>query len=244
VNSLRKAQQLLQEHSVTPLNRARNAAFQVQLALAQGDLPGAIAMADQAGQNADAHPFYPFLGLIPARLHLAQEQKSAARAYLDDCFEKASQAGWGYGLLAIRVLQALAAEHMQAALDDLIPALKQGQMEGYIRTFVDVGQSLVPLLREAAQRGVAPEYVGEILNVMGETAVPMDKDGQTMVEPLSEREMEVMRLVAAGLSNREIADQLVLSLGTVKTHVHHIYGKLEVRNRAQAIARARELNLY
>ena len=133
---------------------------------------------------------------------------------------------------------------MEAALDDIIPALRQGHADGYIRTFTDVGQPLVPLLREAAQRGVTPEYVGEILGAMGETVIQMDKDGQALVEALSERELEVMRLVAAGLSNREIADQLVLSLGTVKTHIHHIYGKLEVRNRAQAIARARELNLY
>jgi LuxR family maltose regulon positive regulatory protein len=91
---------------------------------------------------------------------------------------------------------------------------------------------------------VTPEYVGEILAAIGETALQMDEDGQILVEPLSERETEVMRLVAAGLSNREIADQLVLSLGTVKTHIHHIYGKLDVRNRAQAIARARELKIY
>jgi LuxR family maltose regulon positive regulatory protein len=182
--------------------------------------------------------------LTPARLLLAQDQQSAARDYLNDCFHKASQEGWGYGLLALRVLRSRAAGDRQAALDDLIPALEQAQPEGFIRTFVDAGQPLVPLLREAARRGVTPEYVGEILAAMGETALQMDKDGQILVEPLSKRETEVMRLVAAGLSNREIADQLVLSLGTVKTHIHHIYGKLEVRNRAQAIARARELKLY
>ena len=85
------------------------------------------------------------------------------------------------------------------------------------------------------------DYVGEILAVIGKTA----KTSLTseLVEPLSEREIEVLRLLVAGLSNREIAGKLVLSLGTVKTHIHNIYGKLGVRNRAEAIARTRELEL-
>jgi LuxR family maltose regulon positive regulatory protein len=70
-----------------------------------------------------------------------------------------------------------------------------------------------------------------------------EQPAQPLVEPLSQREMEVLQLVATGLSNREIAERLIISVGTVKTHVHHIYGKLGVRDRAQAIVRARELNL-
>ena len=91
---------------------------------------------------------------------------------------------------------------------------------------------------------MTPEYVGEIPAAMGEAISQIDMDGQALVEPLSEQEMEAMRLVAAGLSNRDIADQLVPSLGTAKTHNHHIYDKLEMSNSAQAITRVHELNLY
>jgi LuxR family maltose regulon positive regulatory protein len=215
----------------------------VQVALLQGDLPGAAAWAEQAGQNADAHPFYPFLGLTPARLLLAQNRKAAALEYLQSCFEMAVHAGWGYGRITVRIMQALAAARPEEAHDRLIQALTWAQPEGFIRTFADAGAPLVPLLQEAALRGITPDYVGEILAAIGEKPRTITPDLAPLVEPLSEREIEVLRLVVAGLSNREIAGKLILSLGTVKTHIHNIYGKLDARNRAQVIARARELNL-
>jgi LuxR family maltose regulon positive regulatory protein len=244
VQQIRKSQHLLQEHTVTPINRARCAALQVQLALAQGDLPGATGLAGEAGENADIHPFYPFLGLTPARLFLAQANREAALDFLTDCYQRALQAGWSYALLEIAVLRALATQRMDDAMDILLPALQQGQEQGCIRTFADAGQPLVPLLRQAALCGIAPEYLGQILSALGEQLKETSRGDQALLEPLSERELQVMRLVVAGLSNRQIADQLVLSLGTVKTHIHHIYGKLDVRNRAQAIARVRELHLF
>lgn len=226
-----------------PLTRARAASVHFQLALLQDDLTAAQTWAENAGESADAHPFYPFLGLTPARLLLAQERKAAARAYLSERFEMASQAGWGYGLVALRALQALAAGTIEEGQQLLKDALRRGEPEGFIRTFADCGEPLVPLLQETARRGTSPDYVRRILNALEEGSHPGGTSTIHMVEALSEREMEVLRLLVAGLSNREISRKLYISLGTVKTHIHNIYGKLSARNRAQAIARAREKHL-
>jgi len=129
-------------------------------------------------------------------------------------------------------------------MEVLLPALKEGREQGCIRVFADAGSGIVPLLRQAVLHGISPEYIGQILMALGEQTGTADQSEGALLEPLSDRELQVMRLVATGLSNRQIADQLVLSLGTVKTHIHHIYGKLDVRNRAQAIARVRELQLF
>jgi LuxR family maltose regulon positive regulatory protein len=95
---------------------------------------------------------------------------------------------------------------------------------------------------EAAQRGESPEYIGKILAAIGEEA-DRDTSSAALVEQLSEREIEVLRLVSAGLSNREIAEKLYLSPGTIKTHVHNICGKLGVTNRTQAVMHARDLKI-
>ena len=113
------------------------------------------------------------------------------------------------------------------------------EAEGFIRTFVEAGEKLIPLLREAARSGIAPDYIGRILSAFG--AEP--KTSMPLVESLSERELEVLRLVTAGLSNREIAEKLVISTGTAKTHVHNVCGKLGVRNRTEAAMKAKELGL-
>ena len=101
---------------------------------------------------------------------------------------------------------------------------------------------LIHIIQEAARKGIAPEYVGKILTAIRK-ANKLLPDQTPLVESLSEREFEVLCLIVAGLSNREIAEQLVISLGTAKTHIHNIYGKLGVSSRAQAIARAREYKL-
>lgn len=248
VDALQRSHKLVPDDDLAPPTRARRAACHVLVALSQNDLTAAQAWSEQAGANTYAHSLYRFLGLNPARLLLASGQKDAAAKLLADCAAQAAQGGWGYGLLAVHILQALAAPTTSEAVPFLRQALQIGQPEGFIRSFVEEGQALVPLLQEAAAQGVHPEYVGRILNAFDPTAAAASTKGRagasdSLVEPLSERELEVLRLVAAGLSNREIAAKLILSLGTVKSHIHNIYGKLGARNRAQAIAHARQHNL-
>ena len=223
--------------------QARCFACQAQIAMAMGDLKSALRWLDQNPGNLDSHPFYRFLGLIRIRVLIAQGNKDLAAEQLDKCYETAFQAGWGYGLMAVRVLQALAAKSHESALEFLIDACTLAQPEGYIRTFVDAGQGLVPLLQDTAQRGVTPEYIGRILACFDARSAIPTPTRVILVEPLSKRELEVLRLVTVGLSNREIAGRLFISPGTAKTHVHNLCGKLGARNRTEAVSRAKELNL-
>ena len=220
----------------------RFADLQVQIALRQGDLESAQSLVPQLTADIDNHPFYRFLGLTPARVYLAQGNKEEAASQLANAVKIARENDWGYGLIAGLVLQALAAETNSAAMEFLGQALSLAHPQGFMRTFADAGKPMIALLKEAARRGLYPEYSGQILAVIGET-IETATASPALVEPLSEREMEVLRLVAAGLSNRQIAGQLVVSLGTAKTHIHNIYGKLGASSRVQAIARARELDL-
>ena len=108
---------------------------------------------------------------------------------------------------------------------------------------VDEGAPMLELLRHARSQGNAPGYVTKLLSATSATSVTKGSTAQPLIEPLSERELQVLRLVAAGKSNREIADELVLATGTVKKHLSNIFGKLNVQSRTQCVARARELNL-
>ncbi len=125
------------------------------------------------------------------------------------------------------------------ALTALEQALRLAEPEGYVRLFADLGLPMARLLQEARTRQIMPDYVATLLAACGGDA---DQPG-ALPEPLSEREREVLRLLAAGLSNREIAETLAVSAETVKKHAGSIYGKLGVGNRTEAAARARELLL-
>ena len=99
------------------------------------------------------------------------------------------------------------------------------------------------LLHLASSRRIAPKYVAKLLAAFGELLPEASITGHALVEPLTEREAEVLRLMAEGLSNREISERLFIAIGTAKSHVSNIYGKLGVSSRPQAVARARELRL-
>ena len=223
--------------------RARCVSCQAMVTLATGNLKSASHWLDQTQKPVDAHPFYRYLAVIKPRLLIAQGKKETAAEQLRTSYQMASQARWGYARIAVRVLQALAANNPANSNEYLAEALLQAEPEGYIRTFIDAGSGLVPILRAAVQKGITPEYAGRILTLLGTNTKVTTTKVPALTEALSDREIQVLRLVAAGLSNREIAERLYITPGTAKTHLHNLCGKLGVRNRTEAAARARELDL-
>jgi LuxR family maltose regulon positive regulatory protein len=160
--------------------------------------------------------------------------------------EAAMAAGRIANSIEILVLQALAFQQQGAsaqALAALEQALSLAKPEGYVRTFVDEGEPMACLLRRALSEGIVPSYVSRLLTAFGESTPPSLPVALALVEPLTERELEVLRLIATGLSNREIAQELVVAVSTVKTHINHLYGKLDAKSRTQAVAQARVLDL-
>jgi LuxR family maltose regulon positive regulatory protein len=215
----------------------------VQIALAQEDLPRALYWIEQVQGEYGASIHYPALPLERAKLAIAQGDRTGAAVILTERYQAAARAGVRYAQIEIRILQALAASDDEQALGYLAEALAMAQSEGYVRIFVDQGKALVPLLRRAAHGGITPGYVARLLSAMADSLGAPPSLAQPLIEPLSEREIEVLTLLAAGKSNQAIAAELVLSEGTVKAHNSNIYGKLGVRSRTQAVARARELKL-
>jgi LuxR family maltose regulon positive regulatory protein len=120
-------------------------------------------------------------------------------------------------------------------------ALRFSEPEGYIRLFLDLGLSMARLLQAARDRGVMADYISRLLAAFGADWEEVDE--QPLPEPMTRREAEILELIAAGLTNREIATQLVISPETVKKHASNIYGKLNVSSRTEAVATARDLDL-
>ncbi len=182
----------------------------------------------------------------PQGPHLSEGQKLLARL-----LATAETAGWMGKVVEILVLQALAFQaqgRRDQALEVLQRALTLAEPEGYVRIFLDEGQPMARLLYAAAASGIAAAYAGQLLAEFtaeepGLSPALAHVSAEILVEPLSKREREVMALIAVGQSNAEIAQSLFISVGTVKNHAKNIYSKLNVHSRAQAIARARELDL-
>ncbi|MFZ0532602.1 MAG: LuxR C-terminal-related transcriptional regulator, partial [Anaerolineales bacterium] len=242
LSTLQEADQLVESHQVSPLARFRIAACHAQIALAQGNLTAAQFWAEQVTEPAGTSLFDPCLGLTPVQILLArQEQKEAANRLLE-LYDIACRKGCGAGMVEARLLQSLAADTPVDALHFLRDALKMAQPEGFIRTFVDKGESMKALLeRLKAQGGELKEYILTLLSAFDKTSRASGL--QPLIEPLSERELDVLRLLEQGMSNGEIAKRLVVTVGTVKSHVHSIIDKLEVSSRTQAVAQARVLKL-
>jgi LuxR family maltose regulon positive regulatory protein len=188
--------------------------------------------------------------LVLARLLIQQGRQQAdlpaleaASRLLERLHQAAAEAGRAGRRLEILALQALAyhgQNRPEPALAALDQALGLAQPEGYQRLFLDEGPAMETLLRRAASRGIAPDYVNRLLAAFAGAQPPAEPE---LVESLSERELEILHLVAGGRSNQDIAHELSLTVGTVKWHLNNIYGKLNARSRTQAVAQARRLKM-
>jgi len=150
-----------------------------------------------------------------------------------------------YWQIEVLVLQAIAWQKKAnpgQALPCLEKALFLAEQEGYVRIFLDEGEPMAILLQHAAKKGIHPAYVRRLLSAAS-SADKRTTLAQPLIEPLSERELEILRLVAEGKSNQQIAAALIIATGTVKKHLNNIFGKLSVQSRTQCVARARELRL-
>jgi len=183
-----------------------------------------------------------------ARSLIALGRAAEALPLLERLLQAAQSMGRQDDALRFLALRALAFQALQdtpSALDVLSQALALAEPAGYVRLFVDQGQAMADLLARALSQNIAPAYAGKLLNAFPQDirqAIEPDA-AKPAIDPLSERELEVLRLMAAGLPHKKVAEQLVISLNTVRHHARNIYGKLDVNSRAQAIARAQELSL-
>jgi LuxR family maltose regulon positive regulatory protein len=232
------------------------AAYRARLALAQGDMASAALWAQEEELRADGEVGYQreteYITL--ARLLIAQDNADEAVGLLQRLLENAEAGGRTSRVIEILLLLALSLQAQGdtgQAITPLEKAIALAEPEGFVRTFVDEGPPMAHLLREAAARGVMPDYAHKLLAAFeaeghkGEYRpyLPPAPPAQPLFEPLSQRELEVLQLIAEGLTNPEIASRLILSVHTVKVHAHNIYGKLNVNSRTQAVVRAQALGL-
>jgi LuxR family maltose regulon positive regulatory protein len=186
-----------------------------------------------------------------ARAYLAQGESEKALAVLEPLLPPAEAAGGLLRVTEICLLKALALQALgdaPAALISLERALTLAEPEGYVRLFLDEGPPLARLLYRAAEQGILPTYTGKLLAAFPEAGTAPRPGRRSpspapLVEPLTGRERQILQLIAEGMTNKEIARKLVISVGTVKVHAHNIYGKLGVSGRTQAVAKARGLGL-
>jgi LuxR family maltose regulon positive regulatory protein len=239
-----------------PAERAR-------LQLAQGDVAAAARWTKQRGLGPDDDPSYPRAReyLVLARVLLAQDRPAQALALLGRLHAVATAQGRTASVIEIQALRALAlaaSGEEDAAVDALAQALMHGCPQGYVRVFADEGAPMRALLgllaaaqkaEHAAARGVPLGCLARVLRAFGgeDGLQGTGRDAAVavpgLVEQLTARELEILALLAAGTPNQRIAEQLVVSLDTVKKHVTHILGKLGAANRTEAVARARQLGL-
>ena len=220
----------------------------------QGSFGEALGWARDQGLSVEDDVSYlrEFEHLTLARVLLAQYPAERAEGSIHEVTSllerllRAAEEGERTGsVLEILVLQALAhqaQDDIPTALAPLQRALTLAEPEGYVRTFVDEGRPMASLLRAAAKRGIAPSYVRRLLAAFDKTDDRRPVK-QSLIEPLSERELDVLRLLGSDLDGPDIARELIVSLNTVRTHTKNIYAKLGVNNRRAAVRRARELEL-
>ena len=229
-------------------------ALKARVWIAQGRLGEALGWAREQGLSVDDDLSYlrEFEHITLARVLLARYQDERAEAsiheatrLLERLLPAAEEGGRTGRVIEILVLRALAHQTLRdipAALACLERAMSLAEPEGYVRVFIDEGSPTAALLKAAAKQGIARNYVRRLLAAVSETE-PDRPIEQALIDPLSERELDVLRLLGTELDGPAIARELMVSLNTMRTHTKNIYAKLAVTNRRAAVRRAAELGL-
>lgn len=261
--SMQRAQQLSSKFDRVNVNYLITASHRARLDLLQGKIDNAMFWARERRLDKDVHsivwgkernnsvmPYYlhELEILAMARIYLAQNRAEEALIALEPLLSMAIEFQRAGSEIEIYIVQALAFQSQGSigqAVASIKKALALAEPEGYVRSFVDEGRPMARLLYEVACRKIALEYTGTLMAALSATPpVPsVQKQQMDMVETLSKREVEVLQLVAEGLSNKEIASKLFVGLHTIKWHTGNIYGKLNVKSRTQAVAKARLLDI-
>jgi LuxR family maltose regulon positive regulatory protein len=230
--------------------RAHTAAVRAELATFMGDLEAAEQWAGQLAESradrvVDLPRMKEFEDIMLAHVYMATDQPDRVPDLLTPLLDKAEIAGRMDSVYRMTAYLSLALAEVgdpRGALEKMKWLLPKTANQGYARLYLDCGRAMAELLQVMNVNGVMPAYTRRLLVAFSEEALKHDIEPSTRAL-LSERETEVLLLIGAGRSNREIADDLVITVGTVKRHISNIYGKLGVGSRTQAVAKARELNL-
>ena len=264
LEAVQVAERVLPSHEVVTDRIFPATVQRARLLLAQGQFAAAARWVSERGLAAGDEPDYAHEreSLVLARLLIAGQTSDQALPLLERLHHLAAVQGRVGSRIEVRVLQALAlaaGDEEADALDALAEALALACPEGYVRVFVDEGAPIADLLGKliaatgadpTLAAGVPPGYLRQLVEAIGQEPVPVPMAGrgaataaQGLIEPLSARELEVLELLATGRATRQIADELVVALDTVKKHVSHILDKLGASNRTEAVTRARDLGL-
>ncbi len=247
--AMRRVEQLIAEHPPSPRWSIQVKFEQALVWLAQGNWEGPFQRIQKRGlQIDDEIPYRQELEyLLLLRVLLAQGDYGSAITLSSRLLQLADTTGQMGLIIEVLILQALAYQGMketEQALAALERAFALAQPEGYARIFLDEGEAMTRLLCQAQSRQVGNGYAAVLLSGVERTSGMTQPSMQLLVEPLTAREVEVLQLIKTGCSNQEIADQLVLSILTVKRHISNIYDKLGVKSRTQALAIGKELKIF
>ena len=223
------------------------AAMKARSAIANGDVATGKRWANEYAVSDDGELSFirEYDHITLARLLIAQNELPRAIALLERINTHARTGGRLGSVIETLALQALAhhkGSNMVGALDAMALALELAEPEGFLRVFADEGVGMRDLLRQAAGRGVAGAYTRRVLTAFEEPAEPAKPSGAG-AQLLTSREHEILRLLAAGMRNQEIAKQLFISPATVKRHIANVYNKLDASHRTEALRRAGALKL-